>query len=106
MMKPKTQPQPLPLCHRCEHRAVFLETGHGPRYECQQAGAVASCYMFRPVIPLVLHRDKGDRRGLMDGCMWSARAHAVGHAKVRLRAVLSQGGTVLWQEPFSGSGKA
>lgn len=94
----------IPLCHRCEHRAVFLEIASGPRWECQQTFPVCSCYMYRPVIPLVLQKVKGDRRPLLTGTLFSARTHAVRLAKVRLRNVHSQGGTVLWQEPLSAAG--
>lgn len=67
----------LPLCHRCEFRARFLETGDQPRYECGQPGAVASCYMFAPVKPLVMEADNSDRRPLGGPWMISARRHAV-----------------------------
>jgi hypothetical protein len=49
------------LCFRCEFRARFLEaehekrgSGHAPRYECGTGSSVNSCYMFKPVQPLVL----------------------------------------------------
>jgi hypothetical protein len=54
---------PLPLCYRCEHRARYHETGHGPRCECGDTNsATCGCYMYAPVAPLVLRRSKGDRR--------------------------------------------
>lgn len=65
------------LCHRCEHRAEFLETGMGSRYECGQTFAVGSCYMYAPVRGVVLVRDKGDRRPLGGPTMIASRAHAV-----------------------------
>lgn len=66
------------LCHRCEHRAEFLETGVGSRYECQQTFAVGSCYMYQPVRGIVLARDKYDKRRIGDPVAISARAHGVG----------------------------
>lgn len=50
------------LCHRCEYRAVYLETGNGPRYECKQSDSVHSCYMYRPVQPVTLERNPADTR--------------------------------------------
>jgi len=45
------------LCFRCEYRAVFLETGHGPRYEC---GCIdtskGACYMYVPSKPVTLDK--------------------------------------------------
>jgi len=73
----KTEQVSIPLCHRCEHRAVFMETGGGPRCECQQRdSAVWSCYMYKPVMPLTLVRNSGDRRPQVAGYMLSSRQHA------------------------------
>ena len=64
------------LCHRCDRRAEFHEKGVQPRYECGTGMSVMSCYMYRPVTPLVLRRTLHDRRrfgfrvspvGLVDG---------------------------------------
>lgn len=66
-----------PLCFRCEFRAEFLETGHGPRWECQQSGAVNGCYMYRPVRPVVLARDRGDHRNMAAPWFVSARSHGI-----------------------------
>ena len=42
------------LCYRCEHRARFIENGHGPRCECGDVDrAVSSCYMYLPVVPVI-----------------------------------------------------
>ena len=64
------------LCFRCDWRAYFLENGHGPRYECQQpSNAVYSCYMYLPVLPVVMERNEGDDRPLQPA-MLSARLRA------------------------------
>lgn len=43
------------LCFRCNSRAIFLETGYGPRYECKNAKtSVHGCYAYKPVKPLYL----------------------------------------------------
>lgn len=66
------------LCYRCEHRACFLEKGHGPRCECQEPSrAVCSCYMYMPVIPVITEANKGDKRPIAAGWMISAREHPV-----------------------------
>ena len=77
-----------PLCYRCEQRARFLETGNGPRYECQQPGSVVGCYMYQPTRGVVLARDRGDRRWLCGPAMIAARAHGIriiaeGHSVAR-----------------------
>ena len=66
------------LCHRCEHRASFLEKGHAPRCECGDTTcSVSSCYMYMPVLPVILERNKDDKRPQFAGCMISARSHIV-----------------------------
>lgn len=89
----------LPLCYRCEHRAVFCELGYGPRYECQQPGAVVGCYAYRPVRPVVLKRDKGDRRLIGAPDLLSARAHAVGIAPGEYVGRKVKGGTAIYYGP-------
>ena len=83
-----------PLCWRCDHRIAFVERvdaegisfanltvenrPHCPRYECGDLGAsVAGCYMYRPVVPVIIERDTGERRQLFAGAMIAARAHGV-----------------------------
>ena len=66
------------LCYRCEYRALYFEEGYGSRSECQQSGAaVGSCYMFKPVAPIVLKRLKGDNRPALAAWMISARMERV-----------------------------
>jgi hypothetical protein len=66
------------LCFRCESRARFWETGSGPRCECQDyETAVYGCYMYTPVLPVVLKKNEGDTRPQFAGAMLSARSHFV-----------------------------
>lgn len=69
----------IALCHRCEYRALYKEEGHRPRYECGMDYAVCSCYMYRPVKPVLLERNAGDRRPLGGPAMFGARAHRAAH---------------------------
>ena len=93
--------KPIPLCYRCESRAAARETGSGPRYECGQTGAVAGCYMYRPVVPLVIARNPGDARELVAPWFIAARSHAIAHAKTILRVHKVRGGVVIWHDPSS-----
>jgi len=71
------EPKPYKLCHRCEYRARFFEAEEQPRSECGRTlGTVYSCYMYRPVKPLILKKNKGDWRPISPP-MLSARMHAV-----------------------------
>jgi hypothetical protein len=57
----------LTLCFRCEHRAKASETKgvYSPRFECSDFNhSVSSCYMYLPVIPLIIEREKKDKRPL------------------------------------------
>lgn len=74
----KRTPEDTPLCYRCDHRAKARETGHGPRCECSDEGAVVSCYMYRPVQPLVLEANAGEDRDISWPAMLCGRAHASG----------------------------
>jgi hypothetical protein len=74
------------LCHRCEHRAVFYETGRRPRMECGDVGrACSACYMFHPVVPLVLQAmDPKDSRPLFGPAVIASRV--VSHRKAETKA--------------------
>lgn len=72
------------LCYRCEHRAAFHETGLRPRYECGAGGTVTSCYMYKPVKPVILKKTKGDKRPQFGPAMISARSQGVGIADFEL----------------------
>lgn len=88
------------LCYRCEHRARFFETGRGPRYECQQPEmAVHGCYMYKPVKPLILKKQKGDKRPEFAGAMLSARQEYVGLPDFELNLAKVKDGKVLYWEP-------
>jgi hypothetical protein len=68
----------LPLCYRCEHRAAFNETKLGPRYECGVVSqSVYSCYMYRPVFPVIIKPDKGEKRDIAAPIAISARCHGI-----------------------------
>lgn len=95
-----SDPKPIGLCHRCEHRARHFEDGSQPRCECGGSGAVYSCYMFEPVRPPVLIRCEGDTRPLAAPWCISARAHADGLAEGALHLRdLGSGRVVLYWEP-------
>lgn len=106
---PSADKKSVPLCYRCEHRAAALETGlrDGPRFECKQADrAVVGCYMYRPVAPLVLAPDKGDKRPFMGPPMLAGRHHAVDVPCVfAIRAQEVEGGVVLYLVPEEKTGK-
>lgn len=69
------------LCHRCEWRAQHRELGHAPRYECGTRGAVWSCYMYKPVCPIIIQKNDDDQRDMFAPYMVSARSHRVGLAE-------------------------
>ena len=82
-MKDEKFPVPVKaLCYRCEHRAKFHETLVGPRYECGDISkGVFCCYMYQPVLPVVLVKSKGDKRPIAAGNMISARMEGIGVAE-------------------------
>ena len=88
------------LCFRCEYRARALESGSGPRYECTYLSkggkpqGVSSCYLYRPVSPLVLSRTPGDLRSPFGPAMCCARSCAVSVAQVKYR--IKTTGKRLW----------
>lgn len=69
------------LCYRCESRARFHEEGHAPRMQCGDPGSVYSCYMYRPVSPVVFKRAKGDRRPVGGPSFIASRIDGVAIAK-------------------------
>lgn len=87
------QEESIPLCFRCEHRAVYLtelkldeKFPHQPRSECGDISkGVYSCYMFQPVKPVILEANKGDKRPRTAGWLFSAREHAAGLADFKLK---------------------
>ena len=89
-----------PLCYRCEHRAVGMEEGRGPRHECWHEGAKVSCYMYKPVRPLVLEAD-GERDITLPPIL-AGRAHSTrlmpGECVER---VCEDGSVMRWWRPTS-----
>jgi len=87
------------LCFRCEHRARFMETGSGPRCECQdREKAVYSCYMYMPVKPIITKRNDGDKRPQFSGYALSARSHYVRVAEGKLAMKRYKDGNALYWE--------
>lgn len=75
------------LCNRCEHRAQAIESGHAPRYQCRQIGeAVDSCYMYKPVSPVLLSVCEGDTR-LPTGGLLGARMRGVSVAETLVATI-------------------
>ena len=67
------QQQTFSLCPRCEFRAMFIETGSAYRYECS-TGHSWCCYAYRPTLPFVIQKDKGDPRPMFAPTFISARS--------------------------------
>lgn len=95
----------IPLCNRCEHRVVFLESGHGPRCECQQETSVSSCYMYRPVLPVVLEPVGGDTREVGAAWVVAARAHGVEVPRMELTYRDTDKGRLLYWTPCENAEK-
>ena len=92
------EPEYAPLCYRCDHRANWHETKHGPRYECGVLNsAVCGCYMYRPVRPLGLVREPsetalhGRKRMIAGPWMLAARCRGVQIANQHLEATVVKG---------------
>lgn len=78
------------LCFRCEKRAIFNETGDGPRFECKQNGSVASCYCFIPCKPIAVAPIAGEKRPMFGPWMIAGRVQAQGlvdQGRLRLNVV-------------------
>lgn len=88
------------LCFRCEHRAFFLETGSGARFECSQPEmSVMGCYMFQPVKPICIKPREGDDRPLTLN-YFSARAERVDvNPDMQLTASGSTDGILVYWKP-------
>lgn len=72
------------LCFRCEHRARFLEGTGRPRHECGSIEvAKFRCYMYKPVLPVILENDKNDPRPGYGG-YFGCRQTAIGLADMDL----------------------
>jgi len=88
------------LCYRCDARAEFLENGYGPRYECGQVNSAKySCYMYRPVKPVLLVRNSNDNRPQFVSYQMSARSHANGFTDMHLELKEADNGSCLYWTP-------
>ena len=75
----------LALCMRCQRRIDAIETGHPFRYECGATNCnVTSCYAYVPIKPLVITKNKDDKRVLFGPAMLSCRAHSAKEADCEL----------------------
>jgi len=87
------------LCFRCEERAKFLEEGISPRCECGMVtSSKYSCYMYKPVRPVVIKKNEDDDRPQFAGAMLSARSHFVRMADCELKVAVVEDGKVLYWE--------
>ena len=81
---------------------MFLESGVRPRYECGEIeSAKFSCYMYRPVMPVLLKKQKEDKREQFAGWMLSARSEAAGMPEMELAAKYKKSGSLLYWIPKS-----
>ena len=91
------------LCHRCEYRARSLEGKGEPRYECGERGAARfSCYMYRPVSPVILRCQKGDKRPPGGPFFISARMEGVRVPECceHMKPLPKKGEYAVWTIPF------
>ena len=91
----------LPLCYRCEHRALYHETGEQPRMECGRPSAVWGCYMYQPVRPLAVLPNKGERRPIGGEWMIAGRMHAERTAASELISERQGKATVFYLRPIN-----
>ena len=89
------------LCHRCEHRALFYETGMRPRYECGSGDAVTGCYMYNPVKPMIVKKREKDPRPVTMNIL-SARVEAVRVGEVILDSIILNGEIMFYWMPNNG----
>jgi len=76
-MNIKRKPLAKGMCFRCEFRAQFHEVGHAPRYECGTDSSYVGCYMYKPVAPVVLEPNKGDKRSVKLPAMIRGRSQGI-----------------------------
>lgn len=102
----------LDLCYRCENRAVFLETGYHPRFECgMEKTATSCCYMFMPTKPIAVVPVSGEKRPIFGPWMIAGRVQSKGlidAERIRLKLVDVDGLTVAaaWVIKSKGAKKA
>ena len=86
------------LCYRCEHRAMFLESGRQPRFECGSAtSCVVGCYMYRPVNPIVIKPREGDSRPLTLDII-SCRVEGVRVADLQIGVKVVDDGVLIYRK--------
>ena len=98
----KSKYEQVGLCHRCEHRALNRENpNYQPRCECGDKGATYACYMYRPIVPVILTKVKGDKRAQFSGWAFSARSSAfkTPSDKVELDLHKLKQGNILYWKP-------
>ena len=84
----------IPLCFRCEHRALFHESNgnYHPRCECgDKDSALVSCYMFKPISPLILRKTYKDPRPIslnLFGSRVCAKTKDQKYAKLQLKGTV------------------
>ena len=93
----------VPLCYRCEWRALFFEKGIRPRCECGDIkSAVSGCYMFRPCKPIVVAPSQKDVQRPLSANYLSCRFKGIRIAEDALFiAKPVEDGTMLYWEPKS-----
>ena len=95
------------LCYRCNHRSQYLDSlkgdnplEHRPRSECGDIETSKYvCYMYEPVQPVILKKQKGDKRPRFAGWMLSAREEFVGLADFVLDLKKVKDGSILYWRP-------
>ena len=92
------------LCFRCNHRALWWETGgrHQPRMECGSfENTKYTCYMYIPVQPVEIVRSKAytkDARPLSPG-YFSTRFNASGLADLELIKIGDEKKVIIYWGP-------
>jgi len=86
------------LCFRCEWRAKYLEEDSAPRYECSEIDrAICSCYMYKPVMPVVLKTNSNDKRPQIGtvGNLFSGRSSFIKLIDPKYKMIANDDGTYI-----------
>ena len=82
---------------------MFLEKGYRPRCECgDEKKSVHSCYMYQPVKPVSIAKNKDDKRPQFGPWIISARSHFVDIPELELNAEKTKNGSILFWIPKKG----